>query len=261
MQLGNNISAVITGGASGLGAATARALAAKGVKVGLLDLNDQLGATLAAELKGAYAKGDVTNEASVAAALASLRQANGQERILVNCAGIAVAKRTVRRVRETGGIEPHDLASFRKVIEVNLIGTFTMVAASSAGMMTLDPMAPDGERGAVVMTSSVAAEDGQIGQVAYAASKGGVASMTLPIARDLSKDGIRVVSILPGLFLTPMFDTLSEEARRSLAAAVPFPPRLGHPSEYAQLAVHICENVMLNGSTLRLDGAVRLAPR
>ena len=261
MQLGTNISAVITGGASGLGAATARALAAKGVKVGLLDLNDQAGQKLATELSGAYAKGDVTSEASVAAALASLRKANGQERILVNCAGIAVAKRTVRRVRETGGIEPHDLATYRKVIEINLIGTFTMVAAASAGMMTLDPMGPDGERGVVVMTSSVAAEDGQIGQVAYAASKGGVASMTLPIARDLSKDGIRVVSILPGLFMTPMFETLPEEAQRSLAVAVPFPSRLGNPSEYAQLAVHICENVMLNGSTLRLDGAIRLAPR
>ncbi len=261
MQLGSTISAVVTGGASGLGAATARALAAKGVKVGLVDLNDSLGPALAADLSGAYAKGDVTNEASVAAALAALRKVNGQERILVNCAGIAAAKRTVRRVRETGGIEAHDLATFRKVIEVNLIGTFIMVAASTSGMMTLEPMAPDGERGVVVMTSSVAAEDGQIGQVAYAASKGGVASMTLPIARDLSKDGIRVVSILPGLFMTPMFDTLSEDARKSLAAAVPFPSRLGNPTEYAQLAVQICENVMLNGSTLRLDGAIRLAPR
>ena len=261
MQLGKDISAVITGGASGLGAATARALAAKGVKVGLLDLNEALGAKLAGEIGGAYAKGDVTDEASVAAALASLRGANGQERILVNCAGIAIAKRTVRRVRETGGVEPHDIASFRRVIEINLIGTFIMMTSCAAGMMQLEPLAPDGERGVIVSTASVAAEDGQIGQVAYAASKGGVASMTLPVARDLSKDGIRVVSILPGLFLTPMFDTLPEDARKSLAAAVPFPPRLGEPAEYAALALHICENVMLNGGTIRLDGAVRLAPR
>lgn len=261
MQLGKNISAVVTGGASGLGAATARALAAKGVKVGLVDLNDQLGTKLAAELGGAYAKGDVTNEQSLTAALASLRAANGQERILVNCAGIALAKRSVRRVRETNGIEPHDVASFRKVIEVNLIGTFIAMTRSAAGMMALDPLGPDGERGVIICTASVAAEDGQIGQVAYAASKGGVASMTLPVARDLSKDGVRVVSILPGLFLTPMFDTLPEEARKSLAAAVPFPSRLGEPAEYAALAIHICENVMLNGGTIRLDGAVRLAPR
>ena len=261
MQLGKDISAVITGGASGLGAATARALAAKGVKVGLLDLNEDLGGKLAVELGGAFAKGDVTSESSVAAALASLRKVNGQERILVNCAGIAIAKRSVRRVRETGAIEAHDVASFRRTIEINLIGTFIMTSLGAAGMMSLDPVGPDGERGVIVMTSSVAAEDGQIGQVAYAASKGGVASMTLPVARDLSKDGIRVVSIMPGLFLTPMFDTLPEDARKSLAASVPFPSRLGNPSEYAQLATHICENVMLNGCCLRLDGAIRLAPR
>lgn len=261
MQLSANVSAVVTGGASGLGAGTARALAAKGVKVGILDLNEEAGTKLAAELGGTFAKADVTNEKSVADALAILRKAHGQERILVNCAGIAIAKRTVRRVRETGGVEPHDLASFAKVININLVGTFISVAASASGMMALDPVGPDGERGVIIMTASVAAEDGQIGQVAYAASKGGVASMTLPIARDLSKDGIRVCSILPGLFLTPMFDTLPDEAKKSLAASVPFPSRLGTPSEYAHLAVHICENVMLNGSTIRLDGAIRLAPR
>lgn len=261
MQLGSNISAVVTGGASGLGGATARALAAKGVKVGILDLNEGLGIKLAAELGGSFAKADVTSETSVADAFAALRKANGQERILVNCAGIAMAKRTVRRVRETNGIEPHDLGSFKKVIEVNLIGTFLTTALSAAGMMTLAPIGPDGERGVIISTSSVAAQDGQIGQVAYAASKGGVASMMLPVARDLAKDGIRVNAILPGLFLTPMFDVLPEEARTSLAASVPFPSRLGDPSEYAALAVHICENVMLNGGTFRLDGAVRLAPR
>ena len=261
MQLGNNISAVVTGGASGLGAATATALAAKGVKVGLLDLNEQLGRAFAAGIGGTFAKGDVTSETSVAAALAGLRAANGQERILVNCAGIALARRTVRRVRDTGAIEPHDIAAFRNVIEVNLIGTFIMMAASAAGMMALGPVGPDGERGVIISTASVAAEDGQIGQVAYAASKGGVASMTLPVARDLAQDGIRVVSILPGLFHTPMFDTLSEDARRSLAASVPFPSRLGRADEYAALAVQICENVMLNGGRIRLDGALRMAPR
>jgi NAD(P)-dependent dehydrogenase (short-subunit alcohol dehydrogenase family) len=261
MHLGNGISAVITGGASGLGAATARKLASHGVRVAILDLNEAAGQSVAKELGAIYARCDVTSEASVAAALSAVRTANGQERILVNCAGIAAAKRTARRVRETGAIEGHDIASFRKVIEVNLIGTFIMITASAVGMMALPPVGEDGERGVIITTASVAAEDGQIGQVAYSASKGGVAAMTLPIARDLSKDGIRVVSILPGLFLTPMFDTIPEDARKALAAAVPFPPRLGKPSEYAALATHICENVMLNGEKIRLDGAVRLAPR
>jgi NAD(P)-dependent dehydrogenase (short-subunit alcohol dehydrogenase family) len=164
-------------------------------------------------------------------------------------------------VKETGAIEPHDIATFAKVIQVNLIGTFTMISKCAVGMMAAKPIGPDNERGVIVTTASVAAEDGQIGQVAYAASKGGVASLTLPVARDLAKDGIRVVSILPGLFHTPMFDGLPEEARNSLAASVPFPSRLGHPAEYAQLAVQICENPMLNGSCIRLDGAIRLAPR
>ena len=187
--------------------------------------------------------------------------AHGQERILVNCAGIAIGKRIARRVKETGAIEPHDLASFTKVIEINLIGTFLMIAKSSAGMLALDGLPPDGERGVIISTASVAAEDGQVGQVAYSASKGGGAAMTLPIARDRARDGIRVGAILPGLFHTPMFDGLPEEARNSLAATVPFPSRLGNPSEYAQLATHICENIMLNGATIRLDGAIRLAPR
>ncbi len=261
MQLGKDVAAVVTGGASGLGAATARALAAKGVKVGILDLNEAAGAALAKELGGAYAECDVTSEASVDAALASVRAAHGQERILVNCAGIAVGKRIARRVKETGAIEPHDIATFAKVIQVNLIGTFTMIAKCAAGMMSLSPLEPDGERGVMISTASVAAEDGQMGQVAYAASKGGVQSMMLPVARDLSRDGIRVCAILPGLFHTPMFDGLPEEARNSLAATVPFPSRLGHPSEYGQLAVHIAENIMLNGVSIRLDGAIRLAPK
>ncbi len=261
MQLGKEIAAIVTGGASGLGAATARALAAKGVKVAIFDLNETVGAALAQELGGVFAKCDVTNEASVDAALAAARAVHGQERILVNCAGIAIGKRIARRVKETGVIEAHDVAAFARVIQVNLIGTFTMIAKCAAGMMTLAALEPDGERGVMISTASVAAEDGQMGQVAYAASKGGVQSMMLPVARDLARDGIRVCAILPGLFHTPMFDGLPEEARNSLAATVPFPSRLGHPSEYGHLAVHIAENVMLNGVSIRLDGAIRLAPK
>jgi NAD(P)-dependent dehydrogenase (short-subunit alcohol dehydrogenase family) len=261
MQLSKDIAAVVTGGASGLGAATARALSAKGVRVALLDLNDKLGGPLANELGGVFVKGDVTNEASVDAALAAARKAHGQERILVNCAGIGIAKRISRKVKETGAFEAHDLATFAKVIQVNLIGTFLTISKSVVGMQATEPVTADGERGVVVCTSSVAAQDGQIGQVAYSASKGGVYSMTLPIARDLAQSGIRVCTILPGLFLTPMFDSLSEEARKSLAASVPFPARLGNPTEYAALAVHICENPMLNGECIRLDGALRMAPR
>lgn len=261
MKLGSTIAAVVTGGASGLGAATARALAAKGVKVAVLDLQEDRGQAVAKDIGGIFAKCDVTSEASVDAALAAARKAHGQERILVNCAGIAVGKRITRRVKETGGTEAHDLATFARVIGINLIGTFLMMAKSSSGMLGLEPMGPDGERGVMITTASVAAEDGQMGQVAYAASKGGVAAMTLPIARDLARDGIRVMSILPGLFETPMFDGLPEDAKKSLAATVPFPSRLGKPEEYGQLAVAICENVMLNGEKIRLDGAIRLAPR
>ncbi|MGQ0674219.1 MAG: SDR family NAD(P)-dependent oxidoreductase [Hyphomicrobium sp.] len=261
MQLGKAIAAVVTGGASGLGAATARGLAARGVKVAVLDLDETQGRKIAKEIGGHFYKCDVTSETSADAALAAARTAHGQERILVNCAGIAVGKRTVRRVKETGAIEAHDIASFTKCVQVNLIGTFTMIAKSAAGMLAAKPLDTDGQRGVIINTSSVAAEDGQMGQVAYAASKGGVLAMTLPIARDLSRDGVRVVTILPGLFGTPMFDGLPDDARAALAAQVPFPSRLGNPAEYANLAVHICENVMLNGAAIRLDGAIRLAPR
>jgi len=261
MQLGNDIAAVVTGGASGLGAGTARALAAKGVKVAILDLNEAAGAATAKEIGGVFAKCDVTNEASVDAALSAVRKAHGQERITVNCAGIAIAKRITRKGKESGAVEAHDLASFAKVIQINLIGTFLVMSKSAAGMSALQPVTADGERGVIINTSSVAAEDGQMGQVAYAASKGGVASMTLPVARDLARDGIRVIAIQPGLFHTPMFDGLPEEAQKSLAAGVPFPSRLGRPDEYAQLACQIIENSMLNGVCIRLDGAIRLAPR
>jgi NAD(P)-dependent dehydrogenase (short-subunit alcohol dehydrogenase family) len=261
MQLGTSVSAIVTGGASGLGAATARALAGKGCRVAILDLDEAQGQALAKEIGGCFATCDVTGEASVDAALVAVRKAQGQERILVNCAGIAVAQKVARRIKETGGTAPHDLATFAKVVQVNLVGTFHMIAKCAAGMLALEPLAPDGERGVIISTASVAAEDGQIGQIAYAASKGGVVSMTLPAARDLARDGIRVCTILPGLFQTPMFDGLPAGAQNALAASVPFPSRLGNPAEYAALALHICENVMLNGVSVRLDGAIRLAPR
>ena len=261
MQLGKDITAVVTGGASGLGGATAAALAAKGVKVAIFDLNEALGAQHAAKIGGRFYKCDVTQEASVDSALAAARKDLGIERVLVNCAGIGIAKRITRKDKETGAIVPHDLASFTKVIQINLIGTFMMIAKSAAAMQTLAPITADGERGAIVNTASVAATDGQIGQVAYSASKGGVLGMTLPIARDLAQSGIRVCTILPGLFETPMMAGLPDEARKSLEASVPFPARLGSPAEYASLACHICENGMLNGEGIRLDGAIRLAPR
>jgi NAD(P)-dependent dehydrogenase (short-subunit alcohol dehydrogenase family) len=261
MQLGRDIAAVVTGGASGLGAATASALAGVGVKVGILDLDQVRGEELAARIGGVFARCDVTSEESVDRALASVRAVQGQERLLVNCAGIVIGQRVARRVKETGAVQPHDLASFRRVIEVNLVGTFLVISRCVAGMMTLPALPPDGERGVIVNTSSVAAEEGQIGQAAYAASKGGVAALTLPVARDLAREGIRVCSILPGLFETPMFDGLPAEAKSALAAAVPFPSRLGAPAEYASLVLEICRNPMLNGACLRLDGAIRLAPR
>ncbi len=261
MKLDSNMSAVVTGGASGLGAATARELAKAGVRVAVLDRNAEAGEKVAEAIGGVFCACDVTDPQSVTEALAKARAANGQERILVNCAGIAMGRKTVSRDRETGEIRPHDLESFQKVVAVNLIGTFLMITQSAAGMMTLDPVTEDGGRGVIICTSSVAAQEGQIGQVAYAASKGGVAAMTLPVARDLSREGIRVVTILPGLFETPMFDGLPEDVRIALGNSVPFPRRLGKPEEYAALARHICENDMLNGECIRLDGAVRLPPK
>lgn len=261
MKLGNEISAIVTGGASGLGEATARGLAAEGVKVAIFDMNAERGELVANEIGGLFSAVNVADEASVDAGLDAARAAHGQERVLVNCAGIVVGSKTASRNRETGDITPHDFAAFSRVIQVNLIGTFNMSSKCAAGMMSLDPVTEDGGRGVMVHTSSVAAQDGQIGQIAYSASKGGVAGMTLPMARDLARDGIRVVSIMPGLFHTPMFDTLPEEAQAALGASVPFPTRLGKPEEYALMVRQICENDMLNGECIRLDGAIRLAPR
>lgn len=261
MKLGGDIAAIVTGGASGLGEATACALADQGVKVAIFDLSEDKGKAVAGEIGGTFCKVDVSDEASVDAALAKAREAHGQERVLVNCAGIAPAQKTAARDRKTGEVKPHDFGVFSKTVQVNLIGTFHMCSKSAAGMLVLDPLNEDGERGVMVSTASVAAQDGQIGQAAYAASKGGVESLTLPMARDLSRDGIRVMAILPGLFRTPMFDTLPQEVADALAASVPFPSRLGHPQEYAALVRHICENGMLNGTNIRLDGAIRMAPK
>ncbi|MEM7277673.1 MAG: SDR family NAD(P)-dependent oxidoreductase [Pseudomonadota bacterium] len=260
MILDSSIAAVVTGGASGLGAATATALAAAGVKVALLDINAEQGEALARELGGVFAKADVTSDESVASAFATARAAHGQERILVNCAGIASAAKTAGRARDTGEIKSFPMPEFVRTIEINLIGTFRCIAVSAAGMLELEPMR-DNERGAIVNTASVAAIDGQIGQAAYSASKAGVVGMTLPIARDLMKEGIRINTILPGIFETPMMQGMPDKVRDSLAESVPFPKRLGLPSEFAQLAVSMLENTYFNGEHVRLDGAIRMAPR
>jgi NAD(P)-dependent dehydrogenase (short-subunit alcohol dehydrogenase family) len=249
MQL-DGIGAFVAGGASGLGEATARELAARGARVTVADLNEERGAALADELGGSFAKADVTDEAQVQAAVETV---DGL-RFAVSCAGIGWAERTVGK-NGAAALQP-----FETVIRVNLIGTFNVLRLSAAAMSLGQPDA-EGERGAVVMTASVAAFDGQIGQAAYSASKGGVVGLTLPAARDLARQGIRVCTIAPGLFDTPLLAGLPEESRQALGAQVPFPPRLGRPEEYAQLACHIAENTMLNGEVIRLDGAIRMAPK
>jgi NAD(P)-dependent dehydrogenase (short-subunit alcohol dehydrogenase family) len=261
MKLDVSVAAIVTGGASGLGEATVRMLASHGAKVALLDMNAERGRALAAEIGATFCETNVADEASVDAALARARAANGVERILVNCAGIAPGKRTVTKKRETGELMAHDIATFRRTIEVNLIGTYQMTAKSAAAMAGLDPVTQDGGRGVIVCTASVAAQDGQIGQAAYAASKGGVLGLTLPVARDLSGFGIRVMTIMPGLFHTPMFESVPEEFRKALEAGVPFPSRLGRPEEYARLVRAIIDNDMLNGEAIRLDGALRMQPK
>ena len=261
MEIGANTPAVVTGGASGLGAATARAIAAKGAKVAIFDMNAEKGEALAAELGGVFCKVNVTSDEEVDAGFAKAREAHGQERILVNCAGIGNAIKTASRSKEDGSIKHFPLSAFEFVIQVNLIGTFRCIAKSAAGMMTLDPLSEDGDRGAIVNTASVAAEDGQMGQAAYSASKGGVVGMTLPIARDLMAEGIRVNTILPGIFNTPLMNAAPPQVKDALAASVPFPKRLGNPEEYAKLAVCMIETGYFNGEDVRLDGAIRMAPR
>ena len=252
--------AVVTGAASGLGEATARALAARGAKVAIFDRDESKGEAVASEIGGVFCKTDVTSDEAVDAAFAKAREAHGQERILVNCAGVANAVKTVGRDKATGAIKPYPLHQFELAIQINLIGTFRCIAKSAAGMLTLEP-GEDGERGAIVNTASVAAEDGQIGQAAYSASKGGVLAMTLPIARDLMNEGIRVNTILPGVFKTPMVAMMPPQVQDALGAQVPFPKRLGRPEEYAALAVFMIESGYMNAESVRLDGGIRMAPR
>ena len=247
------VAAIVTGGGSGLGRATAEALAARGAKVAVFDLNPAAAQEAAKAIGGLALAGDVADEASAGAGITKAAAAHGAARVLVNCAGIGVAKRVVGREG------PQPLGDFEKVIRVNLIGTFNMIRLAAAEMAKLEPI--DGERGVVISTASIAAFDGQIGQAAYSASKGGVVGMTLPIARDLASKAIRVVTIAPGLFDTPLLAGLPEPARESLGKQVPHPSRLGNPDEYGALAVHIIENPMLNGEVIRLDGAIRMAPR
>jgi NAD(P)-dependent dehydrogenase (short-subunit alcohol dehydrogenase family) len=245
---------LVSGGASGLGGATATLLAAACAQVVIADINKDKGESLAAELGARFVECNVADEASVQSAVAAAVSAFGALHGAINCAGIGKAEKTV------GKDGPHALASFKRIIEVNLIGTFNVIRLAAAQMASQPPNA-GGERGVIINTASIAAFDGQIGQAAYSASKGGIVGMTLPIARDLARTGIRVVTIAPGLFDTPLLAGLPEEARLSLGAQVPFPSRLGQPAEYAALARHIIENEMLNGEVIRLDGALRMAPK
>ncbi|MFZ5616151.1 MAG: 3-hydroxyacyl-CoA dehydrogenase [Pseudomonadota bacterium] len=247
-------SAIVTGGASGLGAATAEALVAAGCKVALWDMNADKGEALAKKLGGVFCSVNVADEASVKAGLDKTIAAIGAPRILVNCAGVAIGEKTI------GKNGPHKLDSFKRVIDVNLIGTFNCIRLVAEAMEKLDSL-EDGERGVIINTASVAAFDGQIGQAAYAASKAGVAGMTLPIARDLMNAGIRVNTIAPGIFWTPMMAGMDQKVQDALAAMVPFPKRLGKPEEYASMAAEICRNSYMNGETIRLDGAIRMQPK
>ena len=253
MQVDGNV-AIITGGASGLGAGAARELAKAGGQIAIWDIQEDKGPEIAKEVGGVFCKCDVTSEESVIAAMEETKEALGVGRILVNCAGTGIAIKTSSRG------EAHPLDQFQRIININLIGTFNCIRLATTAMIELEPM-DHGERGVVINTASVAAYDGQIGQAAYSASKGGIVGMTLPVARDLADKGIRVCTIAPGIFETPLLGTLPDDVRQSLANAVPFPQKLGQPSEYAQLARQIVENVMLNAETIRLDGAIRMAPR
>jgi NAD(P)-dependent dehydrogenase (short-subunit alcohol dehydrogenase family) len=257
MKLSNAISAVVTGAASGLGEATARALAAQGVRVAIFDMNAEKGEAVAKEIGGIFCKVNVTSDEDVDAGFAKARAAIGQERILVNCAGTGNAVKTASRAKESGEIRHFPLDAFNMIIQINLVGTFRCIAKSAAGMLTL-PLLDDGDRGAIVNTASVAAEDGQMGQAAYSASKGGVVGMTLPIARDLSSEAIRVNTILPGIFNTPLMLGAPENVKAALAASVPFPKRLGNPEEYASLALEMIRNPYFNGEDVRIDGAIRM---
>ncbi|SCU73576.1 3-hydroxyacyl-CoA dehydrogenase type-2 [Cupriavidus necator] len=252
MQIQGNVF-IVTGGASGLGAGAARMLSEAGAKVVIADLNEATGQALATELGGQFVRCDVTSEADGQAVVAAA-QALGRLSGIVNCAGIATANKTV------GKNGPHPLDAFDKTIRINLVGTFNMIRLAAAAMVQNTPDS-EGERGVIINTASVAAFDGQIGQAAYAASKGGVVAMTLAIARDLSRDGVRCMTIAPGIFETPMLLGMPQEVQDALGRMVPFPPRLGRPAEYAKLARSIIENTMLNGEVIRLDGAIRMQPK
>ncbi len=249
-----NVPAVVTGGASGLGEGAARALAAAGAKVAIFDLNEERGQQIAEELGGIFVRCDVSSAESAEAAFAAAREVHGACGIAVNCAGIAPAGKIV------GKEGPMPLENFDKVIQVNLVGSFNILRLAAADMATREPNA-DGERGVIISTASIAAYEGQIGQVAYSASKGGVVSMTLQAARELARQGVRVNTIAPGLFLTPMMSGFPQEVQDSLAATLPFPQRLGHPDEYGMLVEQIVKNPLLNGETIRLDCALRMAPK
>lgn len=252
----NGLPAIVTGGASGLGAATAELLAARGAKVTLFDLNADLGTAKAQEIGGRFAAVNVTDEDSVANAIAEAEAVNGKARILVNCAGIGPPAKVIDRDGN-----PLPLGEFAKIININLLGTFNVLSKFAARLHDAEPLNESGERGVIVNTASVAAFEGQIGQPAYAASKGGVVAMALPIARELARYGIRVNTIAPGLFLTPLLASLPQEAQDSLGSQVPFPSRLGKPAEYAQMVEAIVTNPMLNAEVIRLDGAIRMSPR
>jgi NAD(P)-dependent dehydrogenase (short-subunit alcohol dehydrogenase family) len=260
MQITKDTAAIVTGGASGLGLATARALAAAGAKVALFDLNREAGEAIAAEIGGLFCEVNITSEELTQAGFDAARAAHGQERILVNCAGGGRGSKTVSRDRSTGEIRRHASADFERVVLLNLVGTFRCITMSAAGMLTL-PADEDGERGVITNTASIAAQEGQIGQVSYSASKAGIVGMTLTIARDLASEGIRVNTILPGIFDTPPLQTLSKPIFDNLSASVPFPKRLGRPPEFASLVLELVGNGYFNGQAIRLDGAIRMPPR
>ena len=251
-------SAVVTGGASGLGEACVRALAAEGVSVAIFDLNRERGEVVAREVGGVFCEVDITSDASVDSGFEQARAAIGQERILIGCAGRGNTFKTAQRDRDSGAISHFPIDQFEKIVLLNLVGTFRMIAKSAAGMMTLDPIGEDGERGAIVNTASVAAVEGQAGQAAYASSKAGIVGLTLPIARDLRREGIRINTILPGIMDTPLFATAKPELRKQLGDSVPFPRRLGQGAEFASLAIEMCRNSYFNGEHVRLDGAIRM---
>jgi NAD(P)-dependent dehydrogenase (short-subunit alcohol dehydrogenase family) len=256
----NGSAAVVTGAASGLGEATARELARRGAKVAVFDRDAERGEKVASEIAGVFCEVDVTSNEKVAAAFEKARSRHGQERILVNCAGVATAAKTVGRDKETKAAKLYPMQQFELTLQINLIGTFRCIANSTFGMVDLEPLT-DGEKGVIINTASVAAEDGQIGQAAYSASKGGVLAMTLPIARDLMGEGVRVNTILPGVFKTPMVGMMPQNVQEALGAQVPFPKRLGQPEEYARLACFLIENPYMNAAAVRLDGGIRMAPR